>query len=178
MRIELEGVAAALRDWDSRDVEALVRHADNRKVWLNLRDAFPHPYRREDAVGFIARAEAQHPPTTFAIELDGEAAGSVGLRLHEDVERTSAELGYWLAEAHWGRGITTAAVRAMTRYAFETFLLTRVYAVPFAGNASSARVLEKAGYRLEGTMRRSAIKDGRIVDQLLYAITDEDLQRT
>jgi RimJ/RimL family protein N-acetyltransferase len=119
-----------------------------------------------------------HPPTGLAIAVGEEAVGSIGVMLHPDVERVSAELGYWLAEPFWGRGITTAAVRAMTAYALATFPLTRIYAVPFASNLASGRVLEKAGYRLEARMRRSAIKDGRVVDQLLYAVTDEDWRPT
>jgi RimJ/RimL family protein N-acetyltransferase len=105
----------------------------------------------------------------------GEAVGGIGLTLKNDVERCSAEIGYWLGEAVWGRGIATAAVQALTDYGFKAFGLTRIFAVPFANNPASMRVLEKVGYVREGVMRRSAIKGGVVLDQVLYAITDQDL---
>jgi len=103
------------------------------------------------------------------MEVDGEAAGGIGIELPTDVERVSAEIGYWLGESVWGRGIVTEALQAVTAQAFQQFDLTRIYALPFADNRASVRVLEKAGYMLEGHLRRSAIKDGTIRDQLLYA---------
>jgi len=111
----------------------------------------------------------------LAIEVDSEAVGGVSLQLHDDVERVSAEIGYWLGRGYWNRGIMTAAVRALTRYGFEQFSLTRVYAVPFATNVASHRVLEKAGYVREGLLRRSAVKKDIVLDQVLYAMTDHDL---
>jgi RimJ/RimL family protein N-acetyltransferase len=157
-----------VRSWKRSDAKALAKHANNRKVWLNLRDAFPHPYGLADAKRFLDAALARDPETWFAIEVDGEAAGGIGYSPHQDVERVSAEIGYWLAEPHWGRGIMTEALRAVTAHAIARGLL-RVYAVPYEWNAASARVLEKCGYVLEGRMRRSAIKDGQVIDQLLYA---------
>ena len=106
--------------------------------------------------------------------MHGEATGGIGLELGSDIERRSAEIGYWLGQEFWGRGITTAAVRALTRYGFETLNLTRIFAVPFTSSFASIRVLEKCGYVREGTMRRSAIKEGVVIDQVLYALTDED----
>jgi ribosomal-protein-alanine N-acetyltransferase len=99
----------------------------------------------------------------------------VGFELHQDVERVSAEIGYWLGQPYWGRGIMSAAVRGATVYAMQKFALTRIYALPFATNTASARVLEKAGYTLEGRLRRSGIKEDVVMDQLMYAITDQDL---
>jgi RimJ/RimL family protein N-acetyltransferase len=139
-----------------------------------MRDSFPHPYTRDDAEVWIALVEEEKPQTQFAIETHGEAAGGIGLMLKSDVERRSAEVGYWLGEAVWGKGIATAAVRGLTDYGFAAFGLTRIFAVPFANNPASTRVLEKAGYIREGVMRRSAIKEGIILDQVLYAITDLD----
>jgi ribosomal-protein-alanine N-acetyltransferase len=158
-----------VRSWRMGDAEAIARHADNRKIWLNLRDAFPHPYTIQDAREFIKSTRHRDPETTFAISVNGEAAGSVGFVLRPDVERVSAEIGYWLAEPFWGRGITSEALVAVTGYAIATHALTRIYALPFAWNAASCRVLEKAGYALEGRLRRSAIKNGVITDQLQYA---------
>lgn len=147
----------------------MARLADNPKVWVQLRDAFPHPYRMEDARRFLDAHVGSVPETVVAIEVEGGFAGSVGLKLGMDVERVSAEIGYWVAEPFWGRGIGTASLVAATDWAFEQWPLTRVFAVPFARNAASCRVLEKAGYVLEGRMVRSAVKQGEVLDQLLYA---------
>lgn len=150
-------------------MESIVYHADNRNIWINLRDGFPHPYLYKDGEIFIKMAKARKPETFFAIEVNSKAVGSIGFTLHDDVERISAEIGYWLGEEFWGQGITTEALKAVTRYAIKRHKLTRVYALPFEWNPASCRVLEKAGYVLEGRTRRSAIKDGKIIDQLLYA---------
>jgi [ribosomal protein S5]-alanine N-acetyltransferase len=158
-----------VRSWRTSDAESLLRHADNRNIWLNLRDAFPHPYTKHDARAYIRSVRERTPETTFAIAVDDEAVGSIGFVLRTDVERVSAEIGYWLAEPFWGRGITTEALVALTKYAVATHGLTRIYALPFAWNVASCRVLEKAGYVLEARLRRSAIKDGQITDQMQYA---------
>jgi RimJ/RimL family protein N-acetyltransferase len=165
-----------VRPWQVADVDSLARHANDRGVWLNLRDRFPHPYTRADAEHWIAFAAAQAPQTNFAITVADEAVGGLGLTLHEDVERCSAEVGYWLGRAYWGKGLATAALRGLTAYAFRAHSLNRVYALPFADNAASVRVLEKAGFRREGRLRRSALKDGVVKDQFVYAITDLDIQ--
>jgi RimJ/RimL family protein N-acetyltransferase len=157
-----------VRDWAAEDLQALVRHANNRNIWLNLRDRFPHPYTEADGRGFLAHVTARENQTVWAIEVDGEAAGGIGLVLMSDVERVSAEIGYWLGEAYWGRGVVTEAVRALTAQAFRQFDLTRIFALPFADNHASIRVLEKAGYALEGRLPQSAIKNGIIRDQLQY----------
>ena len=165
-----------VRAWQPADVSSLARHANDRRIWLNLRDRFPHPYSLADAEAFITTATGMSPVTFFAIAVDGEAVGGIGYTLHQDVERISAEIGYWLGTSFWGRGIMTSALMALTRYAFDQHAdLRRMYAVPFAGSSASIRVLEKAGYRPEGRMRQSAIKDGKVTDQLLYAILREEV---
>jgi [ribosomal protein S5]-alanine N-acetyltransferase len=176
--------SSVVRTWRMSDAESIAGHANNRKIWSNLRDAFPHPYSLQDAREFLKSMRTRTPETTFAIEVDGEAAGSVGFVLHHDVERVSAEIGYWLAEPFWGRGIATEALGAITDHAIAAHNLTRVYALPFAWNTASCRVLEKNGYVLEGRLRRSAIKDGVITDQLQYAfivpdtaVSADDLRR-
>lgn len=158
-----------VRDWAAGDLDSLVRHANNWNIWINLRDRFPHPYTEADGRGFLSHVTSRDAQTVWAIEVDGDAVGGIGLVLMSDVERVSAEIGYWLGEEFWGRGITTAALKAVTDYAIQTHGLTRLYAVPFEWNPASFRVLEKAGYSLEGRMHRSAIKDGKVIDQLLYA---------
>jgi [ribosomal protein S5]-alanine N-acetyltransferase len=175
--VRLDCGRCVLRPWNEGDASSLVRHANNYEVWRHMRDQFPHPYTREDADEWIAFTQQQSPQSQFALEVNGEAVGGIGLVLKSDVEHCSAEIGYWLGEAAWGRGIATAAVQALTGYGFETFGLTRIFAVPFANNPASMRVLEKAGYLREGVMRRSAIKEGVVLDQVLYAITDHDLAR-
>jgi RimJ/RimL family protein N-acetyltransferase len=169
--MRLQAGPAVIRDWEAGDAAELARHANDRRIWLNLRDGFPHPYALDDAERFIAKVAAASPRTNFAIEVAGSAAGGIGYTVHVDVERVGAEIGYWLGVAHWGRGIATAALRAVTRHAFATHHeLRRLYAVPYTWNPASARVLEKAGYRLEGTLRESVLKDGKILDQWMYAI--------
>jgi [ribosomal protein S5]-alanine N-acetyltransferase len=167
VRIELE--RCIIREWSPHDARSLVAHADNRNIWINLRDRFPHPYRVEDAERFLDHTSRTKPPTVWAIEVDRHAVGGIGVEPLSDVERVSGEIGYWLGEKYWGRGIVTDAVRAVTQYAFREFDLTRIFALPFADNAASIRVLEKAGYVLEGRLLHSAIKDGVIRDQLMYA---------
>ena len=160
-----------LRPWRPSDREALAALANDRRISINLRDLFPYPYGVEDADRFIAMAQSLVPPTSFAIEASGQLAGGIGYTLHTDVERVAAEVGYWIGVPFWGRGIATEAVRLVTATAFARHPdLRRLYALPFASNPASARVLEKAGYQREGVMRQSAIKDGVVQDQWLYAI--------
>jgi RimJ/RimL family protein N-acetyltransferase len=175
--MRLDCGCCALRPWRNGDERSLIRYANNYEVWRRLRDSFPHPYTDADAEQWIAFVRRQDPQTNFAIEVHGEAAGGIGLQLGNDIERRSAEIGYWLGEAFWGRGVATAAVGVLTRYGFEALNLTRIFAVPFASSSASIRVLEKCGYICEGTMRRSAIKEGVVIDQVLYALTDEDYAR-
>lgn len=167
--IELQSRECIVRSYRPADAASLANHGNNRRIWENLRDRFPHPYTAAQAAEYIERILAGADETGFAIEVDGEAVGGISLHPGTDIERIGAELGYWLGEALWNRGITTSAIRLVTDYAFNKKRLERVFAVPFATNVASCRALEKAGYEREGTMRRSAIKDGRVLDQLLYA---------
>ena len=162
-----------IRSWMSSDAEPITGYANNYKIWINLRDGFPHPYTVNDAHQFIERAMEQKPESFFAISIKGEAIGSIGFRVKTDVERVSAEIGYWLAEPFWNRGIMTSALKSVTDYAIKTHNLCRVYAVPYEWNHASFRVLEKAGYKLEGRMRKSAIKEDKIIDMLLYAFVPD-----
>jgi ribosomal-protein-alanine N-acetyltransferase len=162
-----------LRPLELADAPSLARHANDRDIWLNVRDRFPHPYSPADAESYISLVQDRTPVLSFGIIVDSAAAGGIGLMPGEDVERTSAEIGYWLGREFRGRGIATDAVRAVTTYAFDKLGFTRVFAVPFAHNPASARVLHKAGYIKEGMMRRSAVKDGVIINQGLYAAYDD-----
>jgi len=160
----------ALRPWRPGDETALAKHANDREVWINLNDRFPHPYTRADAVAWVGRPEArQRPPMTFAIAIGEEAVGRIGMRRLDDVHRKVAEIGYWLGRAHWGKGIATEALKRVTTYAFESFDIERLQARVFDRDAASCRVLEKAGYELEARLKRSVLKDGEILDALVYA---------
>ena len=163
----LELGSCRLRPWTDADLPSLTRHANDREVWINLRDRFPHPYLEEHGRQFLRYVMQQPWPSVWAIEVDGQAVGGIGVEPGTDIARVSAEIGYWLGRAYWGCGIATAAVRAVTDAAFQRFELTRIFALPFAHNRASIRVLEKAGYVLEGRLPHSAIKDGQLRDQLL-----------
>ncbi|MFQ5503240.1 MAG: GNAT family N-acetyltransferase [Planctomycetota bacterium] len=167
--MELAAKACLLRPWRKGDEEALVRHAGNRKVWRNLTDRFPHPYTVEDASAWIRTVEEQGaPPRNFAIVVGGEAVGGAGLNLLEDVHAKTADIGYWVGETHWGRGLATQSLTALTDYAFATFELERLQARVFEWNRASCRVLEKAGYFLESRQRSSVFKEGRLADMFIY----------
>jgi RimJ/RimL family protein N-acetyltransferase len=158
--------------WRLEDAESLARHANNRRVWLGLRDLFPHPYTIEDAHEFLRRATNKQRATSFCIEVDGAAVGGIGLHLGEDVHRHTATLGYWLGEDFWRRGIMTEAVAAITDFCFANFALRRIYAEVFANNPASVRVLEKTGFVFEGRLKNNVVKDGHILDSLVYARTN------
>ena len=165
---ELDCGLCRLRPLRRLDPPALARYADNPNVARYLRDRFPQPYAPDDAVRFFEYAGATQEECIACIEVQGEAAGAIGLQFRTDVERCSAELGYWLGEPLWGRGIMTEAIRHFTAWAMPRFALTRVYAEVFAGNPASERVLERAGFARIGVLRKAAIKHGRHHDYVLY----------
>ncbi len=158
-----------IRDWVAKDAGSIAKYANNRKIARWLRDRFPHPYLRSDAEMFLSVVAQQDPRTTFAIATQDEAIGGIGLEFGADVHRFTAELGYWLGEPFWGRGIVTDAVRCFTAWAFENFEVHRIYSAVFEGNHGSVRVLEKSGFQREGCLQASVFKNGRIMNQLLYA---------
>jgi RimJ/RimL family protein N-acetyltransferase len=159
-----------LRPFRRGDEPSLARHANNRKVWRNLRDSFPHPYAAEHASAWVASNLGVAPVRNFAIEIEGEVAGSIGVTPFADVNARSAEIGYWVAEPHWGRGVATEALRAATDHVFRAFDVVRVQATVFAWNEASMRVLEKCGYAREAVLAKSVFKDGELIDSVLYAV--------
>ncbi len=161
---------SVLRPYQSTDAAPMAREAANPRVWRNLTDRFPHPYALANAEAWISTQAGVSPTRTFAIVVEAEVVGSVGIELGDDVHRRSMEIGYWLGEPYWGRGIATEAVIAITAYAFETFDINRIWAGVYAWNPASARVLEKAGYVLEGRLRNAITKDGETTDELIYAM--------
>ncbi len=177
MQIDL-GDGFVLRDWGSAwenaDRDRFVTLANDHDVWRQLYDRFPHPYTHADAEEWIALNAKQTTLSTFAI-CDAEGPiGSVGLTLRDADYRHSAEIGYWLGQPFWGRGIATTAVKAATTYAFESLALTRIEAHIFARNLASARVLEKAGYHREGYLRNASMKEGEELDNVLYAVLKDE----
>lgn len=159
-----------LRPWHINDLIDLVHFANNPRIANNLTDAFPHPYTEQDGIEFINMAANDRPTLIFAIEVDGKAAGGIGLHQQTDLKKRNMELGYWLADIHWGKGIMSVAVREMVEYGFKTFKINRIYARPFGTNMGSQRVLQKAGFTLEGTFEKALYKKGEYIDELIYAV--------
>ena len=159
---------AVLRDWNERDIPSLVRYADNPRIAAMMRDAFPSPYTEEDACRFIAMAVAPSENLFLAIDVDGEAAGGIGIHPLSDVHRKTAEIGYWLAEPYWGRGIVSDAVGALVQKAFASYDIIRIEAGIFSGNRASMRVLEKKGFVREAVHHNAITKNGVVMDEVVY----------
>ncbi|PKG33368.1 GNAT family N-acetyltransferase [Methanoregula sp.] len=159
-----------LRDWSADDTPSLVRFANNPRIAATLRDGFPSPYTSGDAERFIAQATASGGHNlVLAIEVDGQACGGIGVHPLEDVYRRTAEIGYWLSEPYWGRGIVTDAVRAIVPVAFDRYNLARIQAGIFENNPASMRVLEKCGFVREAVHRNAVTKNGVTMDEVMYA---------
>ena len=171
--MELTGTKCTLRPWRTDDADALVRHANNRKIWRNMCERFPHPYTAEKANEWLGEPiHSAVPHTSFAISIDGEAVGGTGFSILDDVHRTTARAGYWIAEPLWGRGIVTGAFLLLCDYIFAAFAdVHRIEATVFEWNPASCRVLEKCGFTQEGRMRKACIKDGQVIDVFLYVLT-------
>ena len=169
--MQLKLKQCTIRPWRLDDAESLARHANNRRVCQTLRDAFPHPYTLKDAHEFLRQATVEQRTTRFCIEINGAAVGGIGVHPGQDVYRQTATMGYWLGEEFWGRSIMTEAVTAVTDFCLENFSLYRIAAEVFANNPASARVLEKAGFTFEGRLKNHVIKDGQLLDSLVYART-------
>ena len=162
-----------LRKWRLSDAEDLAAALNNRKIFNNLRDGLPYPYTQQDAADFLIAMRSADEDRTFAyaITVHDRAVGSIAAFRQRNIHRQTAELGYYLAEEYWGRGIMTDAVRQLCRILLETTDILRIYAEPFAHNTASRHVLEKAGFSLEGILKNSGVKNGRVVDMALYSLT-------
>ncbi len=159
-----------LRPWEPGDLENLVRFANNFKIAKNLTDKFPHPYTLEDGKAFLAMASEFNPPRIMAIVAEEGAIGSIGVFPQTDVHRFNAEMGYWLAEPYWSRGIMTRAIRLMVDYAFKTWEINRIFARPYGTNLASQKILEKNGFKREAFFEKTLVKNGELLDELIYAI--------
>ena len=163
-----------LRKWDETDLNCLVKYANNENIAKCLTNAFPHPYSIEDGKTFLSMIADDNPTKVFAIDIDGEAVGSIGIFPQTDIHAKSAEIGYWLAEEFWGNGITPKAIREIVDYGFQTFDIIRIFARPFSTNINSQRVLEKAGFTCEAQLKKAIFKNGEFLDEMIYAILREN----
>lgn len=160
-----------LRSWRLTDLETLVKYANNPHITNNLSNSFPYPYTHESGEKFINMVlSIGEPQRIFAIALNDEIIGSIGLHPQSDIMIRNMELGYWVAEPFWGRGIATAAIPQMVDYCFRTFEVTRIFARVFGSNIGSQRVLEKADFLLEAKFTGTIYKNGRTEDELIYAV--------
>lgn len=163
-----------LRPWHPEDAPSLVKHANNLNVARNLRDAFPHPYTLQDARKWLEMVDTNREDMILAIEVKGEAAGGIGLHGLKDVYRFNCEIGYWLSETYWGLGIMSDAVGVMVEYAFTHTHWVRLFATIFDYNLSSMKVLEKNGFREEAVHKKTVMKEGKLLDEHLFALLKEN----
>jgi RimJ/RimL family protein N-acetyltransferase len=159
-----------IRPWKAEDLNALVSLADNINIWSALRNSFPNPYTPADGEAWLQLMEQASPVVNFAIEFNGVLTGGIGLILNGDVYIKSAEVGYWIGEPFWGRGIATEALRQMVNYTFTYFDIVRLYAEVFEHNKASMRVLEKNGFYLEGVRRKAVFKQEKLMDDYIWVL--------
>ncbi|WP_373516444.1 GNAT family N-acetyltransferase [Pricia sp.] len=171
----MEHQTITLRKLYPSDKTQIAQLANNKKIWDNVRDGFGYPYTEKNAEEFILRQSKSETEKVFAIDCNGELCGLIGLILQKDVYRKSAEIGYWIGEPHWGKGIVTKAIELITRYAFEELKLIRIFAGVFEYNVGSMRVLEKNGFRKEGISKKAIVKNGKLWEEHRYALLNEKL---
>lgn len=159
-----------LREWRAEDLDNLVKHANNYKVARYLTDAFPYPYTSKDGQQYLEFISTDNPAKVFAIDVDGEAIGCIGIFPQSDIHRKNAEMGYWLSEQYWGRGIMVKAIKEIVKYGFNTFDIIRIFARPFNVNIQSQRVLQKAGFVKEAVFQKTVFKNGEYVDEIYFSI--------
>ena len=165
-----------LRKWKKSDVPYLVKYANNWEIAKNLTDQFPHPYGEDDARKFLEMAMNIENALLYAIDINSAAVGSIGIFQQNDIHRLNAEMGYWLAEDFWGKGIITAAIKQMVTLGFEKLEIQRIFARPFGSNLASQRVLQKADFKLEAIFKKVLIKNGKWEDELIFAYRKEWLK--
>ena len=165
-----------IRKWKLTDAKDIAVALSNKKIQDNLRDGLPYPYSEQDGIDFISSMLSANEDETFAfaITLDDKVIGSIGVFRQQNIHRQTAEMGYYIAEEHWGKGIMTEAVKQICDYVFKNSDILRIYAEPFAYNTGSCRVLEKAGFQYEGTLRNNAVKNGKVIDMKMYSLLREE----
>ncbi len=160
-----------LREWRLSDAVSLAEQANNINIWNNVRDYFPHPYTEKDGMEFITMVSGKpNPACDLAIEINGKAVGGIGIVPQKDVERMTAEIGYWLGESFWGKGIMTAAIQQMAQYVFDNFVIRKLFATVYDFNIASMKALEKAGFTKEAVLKSGAVKNGKIIDLHYYSL--------
>jgi len=166
-----------IKKWELTDAGDLARVLSNTKVQDNLRDGLPYPYTEKDGTDYISAMLSADENETFAFAIvsDNKVIGSIGVFRQENIHRQTAELGYCIAEEYWGKGIMTDAVKQVCKYIFDKSDIIRIYAEPFAYNTASCRVLEKAGFQYEGTLRSNAVKNGKIIDMKMYSLLKTEI---
>ncbi len=166
-----------IRKWDLSDAMDLAAALSNKKVQDNLRDGLPYPYTEQDGTDYISAmlSTDENETFAFAITVDGKVIGSIGIFRQGNIHRQVAELGYYIAEEYWGKGIMTEAVKKICGYVFDKSDIIRIYAEPFAYNVASCRVLEKAGFQYEGTLRSNAVKNGEVIDMKMYSLLKTEI---
>ena len=158
-----------IRKWSEADLDSLVKYANNANVAKWLTNGFPHPYTHEDGKAYLTMIANDNPTKVFAIAVNGEAVGSIGIFLQTDIHEKNAEMGYWLAEEFWGQGIMPKAIEEIVEYGFRTFDIVRIFARPFSTNLNSQRVLEKAGFTFDAKLKKALFKNGEFMDEIIYA---------
>jgi len=158
-----------LREWNEADLDSLVKYANNHNVAKWLTNGFPHPYTDKDGKAYLSMIANDNPTKVFAIEVNREAVGSIGIFPQTDIHEKNAEMGYWLAEEYWGKGIMTKAIKEIVNYGFLTFDIVRIFARPFSTNLNSQRVLEKAEFVFEARLKKALFKNGEFMDELIYS---------
>ena len=165
-----------IRKWKLTDAKDIAVALSNKKIQDNLRDGLPYPYSEKDGIDFISSMISANEDETFAfaITLDDKVTGSIGVFRQQNIHRQTAEMGYYIAEEYWGKGIMTDAVKQICEYVFKNSDILRIYAEPFAYNTGSCRILEKAGFQYEGTLRNNAVKNGKVIDMKMYSLLREE----
>ena len=165
-----------IRKWKLTDAKDIAVALSNKKIQDNLRDGLPYPYSEQDGIDFISSMLSANEDETFAfaITLDDKTIGSIGVFRQQNIHRQTAEMGYYIAEEYWGKGIMTDAIKQICEYVFKNSDILRIYAEPFAYNTGSCRVLEKAGFQYEGTLRNNAVKNGKVIDMKMYSLLREE----
>lgn len=164
-----------LRHFEEKDIHPVALLCNNKKIWDNVRDFLPFPYTEKHARKFIRTCQAENPQVTFAIEYKGDFAGCIGLVKQTDIHKLTAEVGYWIGEPYWGLGIATRSVNLIVEYGFDQLGLVRIFTGVFDFNKASQRVLEKAGFKLEGIFEKNVLKNGRILNEYRYGKINNSL---
>ena len=157
-----------LRPWQKQDAQELASVANNKNIWNNVRDALPSPYTVMDALQWISHVNSQKPVINFAIVCKGAVVGSIGCTPKEDISRKSIEIGYFVGEPYWGKGIATEAVNLLLDFILTRLDMARIEAHVFESNKSSMKVLQKNGFYLEGIHRKAAFKNNELIDDYIW----------